>query len=180
MKSRLEELYIQKLRPGLQKELGLSNVMQIPKISKIVINMGVKEAVGDSKVLTGIKETLEQIAGQVAVKTYAKKSVAGFKVREGMPIGVKVTLRRKVMYEFLDRLINLSLPRIRDFQGVSTKLDGRGNYNLGIQDWMVFPEVDYDKVETSRGFNITIETTSSNDDEVFALLKSFNMPFRRK
>lgn len=180
MKSRLEELYVQKLRTGLKKELGLSNVMQIPKISKIVINMGVKDAVSDSKVLTGIKETIEQIAGQAAVKTYAKKSIAGFKVREGMPIGIRVTLRRRVMYEFLDRLVNLSLPRIRDFQGVSTKLDGRGNYNLGIQDWMVFPEVDYDKVEKSRGFNITVETTSSNDDEAFALLKSFNMPFRRK
>ena len=180
MKARLEDLYIQKLRPSLKKELGLSNVMRVPKISKIVINMGVKDAVADSKVLVGIKETIEQIAGQAAVKTYAKKSIAGFKVREGMPIGIKVTLRRKPMYEFLDRLINLSLPRIRDFQGVSTKLDGRGNYNLGIQDWMVFPEVDYDKVEKSRGFNITIETTSSNDDDVFALLKSFNMPFRKK
>ena len=180
MKARLEELYINTLRPGLKKELGLSNIMQVPKISKIVVNMGVKDAVTDSKVLTGIKETIEAITGQAAVKTYAKKSVAGFKVREGMPIGVMVTLRKKAMYEFLDRLINLSLPRIRDFQGVSTKLDGRGNYNLGIRDWMVFPEVDYDKVEKSRGFNITIETTSSDDEAVFALLKSFNMPFRRK
>jgi large subunit ribosomal protein L5 len=180
MKARLEELYTSKLRFDLKKELGLSNIMQVPKISKIVINMGVKEAVSDSKVLNGIKGVLEEIAGQAATKTYAKKSIAGFKVRKGMPLGVKVSLRRKAMYEFLDRLINLSLPRIRDFQGVSTKLDGRGNYNLGIKDWMVFPEVDYDTVEKAYGFNITIETTSSKDDDVFALLKSLNMPFRRK
>lgn len=178
-KARLEVIYNDKIKPVLQKELGISNHMKIPKLSKIVINTGVNEAVADSKVLASVKEVIEKIAGQAAVKTVAKKSIAGFKIREGIPLGVKVTLRGKQMYEFLDKLISLSLPRVRDFQGVPLKFDGNGNYNLGIKDWMIFPEVDYDKVDKARGLNITIETTTKNDNEAFALLKGFNMPFRK-
>ena len=179
-KPRLEALYLKEIRPRLQKELGMHNIMQVPRITKIVLNMGVKDAVADSRVLASIKEIIDGIAGQASVKTIAKKSIAGFKLREGMPIGIKVTLRKKRMYEFLDRLINLALPQVRDFQGVGTKFDGRGNYNLGINDWLIFPEVDYDKVDKVRGVNITIETSASKDEEAFALLKSFNVPFRRK
>lgn len=178
MKARLEVLYQDKIKPTLQKELGL-NSMQVPKISKIVLNIGVKESVADSRVLTGVKEIVEKIAGQAAVKTYAKKSIAGFKLREGMPIGISVTLRRAAMYEFLDRFISLALPRVRDFQGLPLKCDGRGNYNIGIKDWMIFPEVDYDKVDRSRGLNISIVTTAERDDHARALLEAFSMPFRR-
>ena len=179
MKARLEELYLTKIRAELQKELGIENVMRIPRLKKIVINTGVKEAVADSKVLTLVKEVVDKIAGQASVKTLAKKSIAGFKVREGMPIGVSVTLRRKNMYEFLDRLITFALPRVRDFQGVKTKFDGRGNYNLGIKDWMIFPEIDYDKVDKARGLTITFETSAKDDKEAFALLRGFNMPFKK-
>ena len=178
-KTRLEALYTEKIRPALQQELGISNIMRVPKLLKIVINTGVNDAVADSKVLNGVKELIDQIAGQASVKTIAKKSIAGFKLREGIPLGVKVTLRGKRMYEFLDKLVTLSLPRVRDFQGISIKLDGNGNYNLGIKDWMIFPEVDYDKVDKARGLNITIETSTSDDKEAFALLKSFKMPFRK-
>lgn len=178
-KARLETLYLSKIRPALQQELEISNVMRVPKLLKIVINTGVNDAVSDSKVLVGVKEIIDQISGQASVKTLAKKSIAGFKLREGIPLGVKVTLRGKRMYQFLDKLITLALPRVRDFQGVSTHLDGNGNYNLGIKDWMIFPEVDYDKVDKARGLNITIETSTSNDKEAFALLKSFKMPFRK-
>lgn len=178
MKSRLKELYQTKIRKELQESLGLSNVMQVPRIEKIVLNMGVKDAVSDSKVLQGIKDIFEIIAGQVAVKTKARKSIASFKLREGMPIGIMVTLRGNKMYDFLDKLIHLSLPSVRDFNGVSTRLDGTGNYNLGLKDWMIFPELEYDKVDKSRGFNITIHTTTSKDSEAFALLKAMEMPFR--
>lgn len=180
MSARLETLYKDKIRTDLQKELGLNNVMEVPRISKIVINTGVKEAVGDSKVLNQVKEVIDKIAGQASVRTSARKSIAGFKLREGAKIGVMVTLRGKNMYAFLDRLIHLALPSVRDFQGVSTKMDGRGNYNLGIKDWMVFPEVDYDVVEQSRGLNISIQTTARTDDHARALLKQFNMPFKKK
>jgi len=180
MSSRLKELYDKKLRSGLQKELKLKNVMQVPRISKIVLNTGVKEAVGDSKVLNTVKDVLNKISGQSSVRTKARKSIAGFKLREGYPIGVMVTLRSKRMYDFLDKLINIALPSVRDFRGISCKFDGNGNYNLGIKDWFVFPEVDYDKVDRSKGLNVTIETTTKNDDEAYALLKSFNMPFQKK
>lgn len=179
MKARLEELYTSTIREQLQKELGLSNVMEVPRLVKIVVNTGVKEAVSDSKIINQVKDIVEKITGQAPVKTLAKKSIAGFKVREGMPLGVKVTLRKRVMYEFLDRLINIALPRVKDFQGVSLKCDGKGVYNLGIQDWIIFPEVDYDTVDKARGLNITIQTTSKKDNETLALLKSFHMPFRR-
>jgi large subunit ribosomal protein L5 len=178
MKSRLEELYKTKIRQELQKELKLKNVMEIPAISKIVLNVGVKEAVADSKVIVQVKEIVDQIAGQFAAKTLSKKSIASFKLRKGIPIGVMVTLRRSNMYHFLDKLINIVLPAVRDFQGVSPVFDGHGNYNIGIKDWMVFPEVDYDKTDKNRGMNITIHTTASNDEQALALLKKFNMPFQ--
>jgi len=179
MIARLEEIYKNEICKALQKELEFKNVMQVPRISKIVVNIGVKDAVADSKVLVGVKDIIEKISGQAAVKTYSKKSIAGFKLREGSPIGVCVTLRRKNMYEFLDKLINISLPRVRDFHGLTTKLDGNGNYNIGIKDWMIFPEVDYDKVDKSRGLNITIQTTAKKDSDAIALLKKFNMPFKK-
>jgi len=180
MKSRLEAFYKKEIRPNLQKELQLSNIMEVPKIIQISLNIGAKDAVADSKVLNTAKTVLEQIAGQAAVKTYAKKSIAGFKLREGMAIGVAVTLRRKQMYEFLDKFINIALPGVRDFHGLSTKLDGNGNYNIGIKDWMIFPEVDYDKVDKVRGLNIAIKTTAKSDEHALALLKSFKIPFQKR
>jgi len=177
MKSRLEDLYKTKIHPELKKELGLSNGMEVPVITKIVLNIGVKEAVSDSKVVNHVKETLDKIAGQSSVKTLARQSIATFKLRQGMPIGVMVTLRKSRMYHFLDKLINMVLPSVRDFQGVKPVCDGHGNYNLGIRDWMVFPEVDYDKIDRIRGMNITIHTTAQNDAQALALLKKFNMPF---
>ena len=179
MKSRLEELYKTTLRCELQKKLGIENIMSVPRINKIVLNMGIKEGVADSKIPTMVQDVLTKIAGQAAVKTKAKKSIAGFKLREGVAIGTMVTLRRKSMYDFLDKLINLALPCVRDFQGVTKSFDGNGNYNLGIKDWMIFPEVDYDKVDKQRGLNITIETTASSDDHARALLECFNMPFKK-
>lgn len=174
---RLEQAYRKDIVQALQKELNLSNVMEVPKLSKIVINVGVKEAVGDSKALKTVEQIIETITGQAPVRTRAKKSIAGFKIREGMPIGVMVTLRRDHMYEFLDRLIQLSLPAVRDFQGVSVKFDGRGNYNLGIKEWVVFPEVDYDTADRVHGLNISIHTSAEKDEHAYALLKSFGMPF---
>lgn len=164
---------------NLQKELGLENVMQVPRLSKIVINTGVKDAVGDSKVLNAVRDIISDIAGQSAVRTRARNSIAGFKLREGAPIGVMVTLRKKQMHDFLNKLINIALPGVRDFRGVTTKFDGNGNYNLGIRDWFVFPEVDYDTIDKSRGLNITIHTTAKDDEGARALLKSLNMPFRK-
>ncbi|MBM3886715.1 50S ribosomal protein L5 [Candidatus Dependentiae bacterium] len=168
------------MRSQLKQELGYKNVMQVPRVAKIVVNIGVKDAVSDSKVINGVKDVLTMITGQSAVATKAKKSIASFKLREGMPIGVMVTLRSERMYYFLEKLINAVLPSVRDFQGVSPKFDGKGNYNLGLKDWMVFPEIDYDKVEGSRGLNITIQTTAKTDAEAYALLKAFGMPFRKK
>ena len=179
MKSRLEELFKTKMMGELQEELGLSNVMQVPRITKVVLNTGVKDAVADSKVLNTVREIISQIAGQSAVKTYAKKSIAGFKLRKGMPIGVMVTLRSYKMYNFLDKLVNVALPCVRDFQGVATKLDGNGNYTLGLKDWMVFPEVDYDNVDHVRGLSITIHTTALSDKAGLALLRGFKMPFQK-
>jgi large subunit ribosomal protein L5 len=178
-KARLEELYVSKLRPELLKTLNLSNIMLAPKLRKIVLNVGVKEAVADSRVIQTVMQTLASIAGQTPVKTLAKKSIAGFKIREGMPLGVCVTLRRKKMYEFLDKLINLALPKVRDFQGVPAKFDGRGNYNLGIKEWNIFPEAE-SNAEKTFGMNITIHTSAQNDAAGFELLKSFNMPFVKK
>lgn len=180
-KTRLDALYSETLRPQLQTTLNLKNSMEVPKLSKIVINAGVKEAVADSKALQAVTAVLTSISGQLPMKTSARKSIAGFKIREGMRIGVMVTLRGKRMYEFLDKLINLALPRVRDFQGVPVKLDSRGNYNLGIKESNIFPEAETVGLqEKIFGFNITIVTTAKNDQQGFELLKSFGMPFRKK
>jgi len=178
-KTRLEELYSKNIRFALKEQLELKNIMQVPQISKIVLNVGVKEAITDSKALSLVMNTIAQIAGQWPVKRLARKSIAGFKMRKGMPIGVMVTLRRKKMYEFLDKLISLALPKVQDFQGLSSRFDGRGNYNLGIKEWIVFPEVEYDVAKKVHGFNITIQTTAKNDAQGLALLKAFNTPFQK-
>ena len=175
---RLKEKYDQDIRSDLKSIYSYTNDMMIPKLEKIVLNMGVGEAVGDSKKINSAKEDLKKIAGQMPIITRAKKSIAGFKVREDMPLGVKVTLRRSRMYEFLDRLITVAMPRIRDFRGVSPKsFDGRGNYALGIKEHIVFPEIDFDKVDVIWGLDVVICTSASNNDEAQALLKQFNMPF---
>jgi large subunit ribosomal protein L5 len=178
-KSRLVKQYIDKIRPELQQQLRLKNIMMVPKLLKIVLNVGLKEAVSDSKVVQETMAVLEKIAGQYCVKRLARKSIAGFKLREGMPIGVMVTLRGDMMYNFLDKLITFALPKVRDFQGLSTKLDGRGGYNIGIKDWTVFPEVDFDLGKKAHGMNITIQTSSSSDSNAYALLQAFNMPFKK-
>lgn len=179
--SRFRELYVTKLRPELQKTLGMKNVMEVPRLEKIVVNVGVgRDAVADSRVLGPVEKTLTTIVGQAPVRTIARKSIAGFKIREGMPLGACVTLRKRKMYDFLDKLINLALPRVRDFQGVSTKLDGRGNYNLGIKEWNIFPEADTLGTEKIYGLNITIHTSAHNDQQGYELIKSFGMPFKKK
>jgi len=178
-KARLDELYYAEIRSALQKQLGLKNIMSVPKMTKVVLNVGVKDAVTDSKVVPEVVKILGKISGQLPVRRLARKSIAGFKLREGMPIGVMVTLRRKKMYEFLDRLVGLALPKVRDFQGVSTKFDGRGNYNLGIKDWTIFPEIGFDASKRVYGMNITIHTTACNDEQGLALFKSFGMPFKK-
>ena len=177
--ARLEELYKAELRSKLQQELGLKNVMEVPRITKITLNMGLGDAVGDKKVLEHAVGDLEKICGQKVVVTKARKSIAGFKIRDGWPIGVKVTLRREQMYEFLDRLLSISLPRVRDFRGLNAKsFDGRGNYSMGVKEQIIFPEIDYDKIDTLRGLDITLTTTARTDDEGRALLRAFNFPFR--
>lgn len=178
-KSRLETQYTTVIRPELKKKLELGNVMQTPKISKIVLNVGVKEAVADNRALQTVSQVLSSIAGQMPVRTAAKKSIAGFKIREGMHLGVMVTLRRDKMYEFLDKLINLALPKVRDFHGVSQRLDGQGNYNLGIKDWTIFPEAESLPADKLHGMNITFHTTAKTDQHGYELLKSFGMPFRK-
>ncbi len=178
-KSRLEEQYKTVIRPQLQKKLEVENIMQVPHIEKIILNVGVKEAVSDSKALQMVAQVISTIAGQLPVRTVAKKSIAGFKIREGMQLGVMVTLRRQKMYEFLDKFINLALPKVRDFQGVSTKLDGQGNYNLGIKDWTIFPEAESLPADKTYGMNITIQTSALNDKHALELLKSFGMPFKK-
>ena len=181
MNARLKEKFDKELVPKLQKELNLSNIMEVPKITKITLNMGVGEAVGDKKIMNFAVKDLELIAGQKPVVKNAKKSIAGFKIREGWPIGCKVTLRKKKMYEFLDRLISVAIPRIRDFRGFTVKsFDGTGNYSLGITEQIVFPEIDYDKVDKLRGLNITITTTAKTNEQGIALLKSFDFPFKEK
>lgn len=175
----LKELYETELRAKLKEELGLGNVMEVPKLTKITLNMGVGEALGDKKILDNAVADMTKIAGQKPVVTKARKSIAGFKVREDWPIGCKVTLRGERMYEFLERLISISIPRIRDFRGVSPKsFDGRGNFAMGVTEQIIFPEIDYDKVDTLRGMDITVTTTARNNDEGRALLKAFNFPFK--
>ena len=177
--ARLKEKYNQEIKANLQKKLGLSNVMEVPKIKKITVNMGVGEAVQEKKTIEKAVADLEKLAGQKALITRARKSVAAFKVREGMPIGVKVTLRRERMYEFLDRLINVALPRVRDFRGLNRKsFDGNGNYSLGVKEQIIFPEIDYDKIDKIRGLDISITTSAKNDEEGLALLKAFNFPIK--
>jgi len=179
MQVRLEDFYKNNLRPTIQKDFKLKNIMAVPRLEKIVLNIGIKNAVTDSKAVAEVQDVFNKISGQAAVKTKARKSIAGFKIREGMIIGMKVTLRRKKMYYFLDKLINMVLPSVRDFHGVTVKFDGHGNYNLGIKDWMVFPEIDYDKVERIYGLNVTIHTSASSDERAYALLKGFGMPFKK-
>ena len=180
MKPRFKEHYDEVVRPKLKGELGYGNDFEVPRIEKIVINMGVGEAVADSKKIEAAAAELGRISGQKAVITKAKKSVAGFKVREGMPIGCKVTLRKQRMYEFLDRLVTIALPRVRDFRGLNPKsFDGRGNYALGLKEQIVFPEIDYDTVDEIRGMDIVICTTAKSDDEARTLLANFDMPFRQ-
>lgn len=177
--ARLKALYNTELAPKLKEELGLDNVMEVPRITKITLNMGVGEALGDKKILEHAVANLEQISGQKVVVTRARKSIAGFKVREDWPIGCKVTLRRERMYEFLDRLIAISIPRIRDFRGLNAKsFDGRGNYSMGVNEQIIFPEIEYDKIDAIRGLDIAITTTAKTDDQGRALLKAFNFPFR--
>lgn len=177
--ARLFDHYKTVVRPRLQEKFNYQNVMQIPAITKITLNMGLGEAVGDKKVLDNAMTDMATIAGQKPVVTKARKSIAGFKIREGYPIGCKVTLRRSRAYEFLDRLINIAMPRVRDFRGISPKgFDGQGNYNMGIKEQIIFPEIDYDKVDTLRGMNITVTTTATSDEEARALLDGFGFPFR--
>lgn len=177
--ARLKDLYNKELAPKLKEELGLANVMEVPRITKITINMGVGEAVGDKKVLENAVGDLTKIAGQKVVVTKARKSIAGFKIREEWPIGCKVTLRKNRMYEFLDRLVSIAIPRIRDFRGISPKqFDGRGNFSMGVTEQIIFPEIDYDKVDKIRGLDICITTSARTDDEGRALLKAFNFPFK--
>lgn len=174
----LQKKYHEEIIPNLKKEFSYKSVMQVPKLQKIVLNQGVGEAVADKKLIDTAQEELTLIAGQKAVQTYSKKDISNFKLRSGMPIGVKVTLRQDRMYEFLERLIRVSLPRIRDFQGIKTKFDGRGNYTLGITEQIIFPEIDMDKINKILGLEITFVTSAKTDEESYALLKSFGLPFK--
>ena len=177
-RTRLQELYETSVRPALMQEFGYKNPMQVPRLEKIVVNMGVGEAVQDSKKVEAAASDLTAITGQHPVITKAKRSIATFKLREGMPIGCMVTLRRQRMYEFLDRLITVALPRVRDFRGISGKsFDGRGNFALGLKEQLVFPEIDYDRVDAVRGMNVVVVTTAKTDEEAKALLKGFDVPF---
>ena len=177
--ARLKDYYQDTVVGQLQEQFGYRNPMQVPRITKITLNMGVGEAVADRKVMEHAVADMTKIAGQKPIVINARKSVAGFKVREGWPVGCKVTLRREQMYEFLDRLINIAIPRIRDFRGLNPKgFDGRGNYNMGVREQIIFPEIDYDKIDTLRGMDITFTTTATTDEEGRALLKAFNFPFR--
>jgi large subunit ribosomal protein L5 len=177
---RLRAQYDGQIRQSLTEQFGYKNVMQLPKLDKIVLNMGVGEAVSDTKKVKTAAEDLERIAGQKAIITHARRSIAGFKVRENMPLGVKVTLRKARMYEFLDRLVNIALPRVRDFRGLNPKsFDGRGNYALGIKEHLIFPEINYDQIDQVWGMDIVICTTARTDEEAHALLKAFNFPFRQ-
>jgi large subunit ribosomal protein L5 len=177
--TRLEKHYKEQVVPKLMERFGYKNVMQVPRIEKITLNMGVGEAVGNKKILENAVDDMGKIAGQKAVTTLARKSIATFKIRDGYPIGCKVTLRRARMYEFLDRLINVSLPRVRDFRGVSGRaFDGRGNFNFGVKEQIIFPEINFDQVDAMRGMDIAITTSAKNDAEAKALLEAFSFPFR--
>ena len=178
--SRLKDLYLNEIRDAMQKKFGYKNVMEIPKLEKVVVNMGVGEAKENAKILDSAVKDMETITGQKAVLTKAKKSIANFKIREGMAIGCKVTLRGEKMYEFVDRLVNLALPRVRDFRGVNPNaFDGRGNYALGIKEQLIFPEIEYDKVDKVRGMDVIFVTTAKTDEEARDLLRLFNMPFAK-
>ena len=177
--SRLETVYREKVLPALVEQFAYKSIMQAPRITKITLNMGVGGAVADKKVLQSALSDMEKISGQKPIVTLARKSIAGFKIRDDMPIGCKVTLRSERMFEFLDRLISISIPRIRDFRGLSSKsFDGRGNYSMGVKEQIIFPEIDYDKIDTIRGMDITITTTAQTNEEGLALLKLFNFPFK--
>lgn len=178
-KSRLAKKYSDEIRFQLQEQLGMNNIMMVPKIQKVVLNIGVKDAVSDSKALQASMDVLKNISGQFPVKRFARKSIAGFKLREGMAIGAMVTLRGDMMYEFLDRFITLALPKVRDFQGLSSRLDGRGNYNIGVKDWTIFPEIDFDIAKKAHGMNISIQTSARKDEHGLALLKAFSLPFKK-
>lgn len=178
--ARLQDYYRQTVVKQLQEKLGITNVMAVPRLEKITLNMGLGESARDKKVIENAVAELAAITGQKPVVTYARKSIAGFKLREGMPLGVKVTLRRERMYEFLDRLISIAIPRIRDFRGLNPKsFDGRGNYSMGVREQIIFPEIDYDKIDALRGMDITITTSARSDDHARALLEAFEFPFRR-
>jgi large subunit ribosomal protein L5 len=177
--TRLENIYKEKVVPKLMERFGYTNVMQVPRITKVTLNMGVGEAIGNKKVLENAMADMAKIAGQKPVSTKARVSVASFKLREGWPVGCKVTLRRAQMFEFIDRLVNISLPRVRDFRGISGRaFDGRGNYNMGVKEQIIFPEIDFDQVDAMRGMDISIATTASTDEEAKALLEAFGFPFR--
>ena len=177
--SRLLEEYKNQIQQELKSKLGLKNIFEVPKITKIILNMGVGEGKDDSKLIDKALDDLTLISGQKAVKTISKKAISGFKIRAGMPLGVKVTLRNKIMYEFLDRLVNIAIPRIRDFRGLNMKsFDGNGNFSMGIKEHVIFPEINFDKVDKIRGMDITICTSAKNNNEAIELLKSFNMPFK--
>jgi large subunit ribosomal protein L5 len=177
--ARLREIYKKEIVPALTKQFGYKSVMEVPRVSKVVLNMGVGEAVGDKKLLENAAADMQKISGQKPVITKARKAIAVFKIREGYPIGCMVTLRQNRMYEFLDRLISVALPRVRDFRGVSGRsFDGRGNFNMGVKEQIIFPEIEYDKVDTMRGMNITITTTAKTDAEAKALLAAFRFPFK--
>ena len=177
--ARLKELYKSEVAPALMKEFGYKNVMEVPKVTKITLNMGVGEGVGDKKQIDNAVADLQAISGQKPVVTKARKSVAGFKIREGWPIGTKVTLRHERMWEFMDRLVDIALPRVRDFRGINGKsFDGRGNYSMGVREQIIFPEIEYDKVDKLRGMDITITTTARTNEEGRALLKALSFPFR--
>jgi len=178
--SGLIETYQNECVPQLMKEFGYKNVMEVPKLLKVSLNMGLGEAVQNSKIVESASQEMTQLAGQKAVVTKAKKSIAGFKLREGMPIGCRVTLRKDMMYDFLNKLINIAMPRVRDFRGISPKgFDGRGNYSMGIKEHIIFPEIDYDKIDKIKGLNITITTTAKTDEEGRFLLRALGMPFRK-
>lgn len=180
MAARLKERYTKEIAGAISKEFGIKNPMAVPRLEKIVINMGMGEAIANSKILDTAADEVRAITGQKPVITKAKKSIASFKLRQGMPIGVMVTLRGDRMYEFLDRLVSVALPRVRDFRGVSPKaFDGRGNYTLGIREQLIFPEIDFNKVDKTRGLNISIVTTARNDEQARSLLKALGMPFRQ-
>lgn len=174
----LKKKYKEEIVPALMKEFGYKSIMQVPRLEKIVINQGIGQAVADKKIIEAAQADLTMITGQKAIQTMSRKDISNFKLRKNVPIGLKVTLRRERMYEFLERLINVSLPRIRDFKGINDKLDGRGNYTLGVQEQIIFPEIDIDKINRILGMEITFVTTTENDEEAYALLREFGLPFK--